>query len=155
VPPARGEGAARGCSPERAATVTPEPFTPDSWREVGRALGASLLDCAGTNPWDRVRASRHKNVQLARRSLEDQTARRRVGAVALAVHTVARLSSNRTRAAARVTPTTADILKLTRRAGARDKKEELIPVARRGRKATSKVRAALRMNAMNVASRTR
>ena len=81
--------------------------------------------------------------------------RKRVGAVALAVHSVARLSSNRTRAAARVAPTTADILKLTRQAGARDKKEELIPVARRGRKATSKVRAALRMNAVNVASRTR
>ena len=50
VPKASGEGAQRGASPERPATITPEPFTPDSWREVGRALGASLLDVAGTNP---------------------------------------------------------------------------------------------------------
>ena len=61
--------------PERPATITPEPFTPDSWREVGRALGASLLDVTGMNPWDRIKQSRYKNVQLARRFIEDQTVR--------------------------------------------------------------------------------
>jgi hypothetical protein len=164
VPKASGEGAQRGASPERPATITPEPFTPDSWREVGRALGASLLDVAGTNPWDRIRQSRYKNVQLARRFIEDQTVRKRAGAVALAVHSVARMSSLRTRKAARESTSTEDIRKLAadaRRAvaAARPKEKEEVtlprlPITKRGRKATSKVRAALRMNAANVGRAT-
>ena len=164
VPKASGEGAQRGASPERPATITPEPFTPDSWREVGRALGASLLDVAGTNPWDRVKQSRYKNVQLARRFIEDQTVRKRAGAVALAVHSVARMSSLRTRKAARESTSTEDIRKLAadaRRAvaAARPKEKEEVtlprlPITKRGRKATSKVRAALRMNAANVGRAT-
>ena len=64
------------------------------------------------NPWDRVKQSRYKNVQLARRFIEDQTVRKRAGAVALAVHSVARMSSLRTRKAARESTSTEDIRKL-------------------------------------------
>ena len=70
------------------------------------------MDVAGTNPWDRVKQSRYKNVQLARRFIEDQTVRKRAGAVALAVHSVARMSSLRTRKAARESTSTEDIRKL-------------------------------------------
>jgi hypothetical protein len=122
------------------------------------------LDVAGTNPWDRIRQSRYKNVQLARRFIEDQTVRKRAGAVALAVHSVARMSSLRTRKAARESTSTEDIRKLAadaRRAvaAARPKEKEEVtlprlPITKRGRKATSKVRAALRMNAANVGRAT-
>ena len=115
------------------------------------------------NPWDRVKQSRYKNVQLARRFIEDQTVRKRAGAVALAVHSVARMSSLRTRKAARESTSTEDIRKLAadaRRAVLQSQKKEepvslpRLPITKRGRKATSKVRAALRMNAANVGRAT-
>jgi len=71
VPPARGEGAHRGASPERPASLRMEPYTPDAYREVGRALGAALLDAERANPWDRVGASRWKSVDVMRRWLEE------------------------------------------------------------------------------------
>ncbi|KAH8043908.1 hypothetical protein JL720_17254 [Aureococcus anophagefferens] len=44
--------------PERPATLKMDSYTPDMWREVGRALGAALLDAFCENPWDRVGSSR-------------------------------------------------------------------------------------------------
>jgi len=70
VPPARGEGAQRGASPERQATARNDAFTVEAWREVGRALGAALLDVCGCNPWDRVAASRWRSVPTMRQWLQ-------------------------------------------------------------------------------------
>ena len=39
--------------------------------QVGRALGAALLDAERANPWDRVGASRWKSVEVMRRWLEE------------------------------------------------------------------------------------
>ncbi|EGB10191.1 hypothetical protein AURANDRAFT_23587 [Aureococcus anophagefferens] len=71
VPAARGEGANRGASPERPATLKMDSYTPDMWREVGRALGAALLDAFCENPWDRVGSSRWKSVDVMRQWLGD------------------------------------------------------------------------------------
>ena len=71
------------------------------------------------------------------------------------------MSSLRTRKAARESTSTEDIRKLAadaRRAVLASQKEEVtlprLPITKRGRKATSKVRAALRMNAANVGRAT-
>ena len=111
-------------------------------------------------------APREAKIRRGLDSLSDASmqAGKRAGAVALAVHSVARMSSLRTRKAARESTSTEDIRKLAadaRRAvaAARPKEKEEVtlprlPITKRGRKATSKVRAALRMNAANVGRAT-
>lgn len=54
-------------TPERrSAALKIEPFTPNTWREVGRALAISQLDLVEANPWSRVVNSSWKSVSAMR-----------------------------------------------------------------------------------------
>ncbi|KAH8044029.1 hypothetical protein JL721_12985 [Aureococcus anophagefferens] len=67
VPARRGRGRR---VPERPATLKMDSYTPDMWREVGRALGAALLDAFCENPgtaWLEPLEVRRRHAPVARR----------------------------------------------------------------------------------------
>jgi hypothetical protein len=73
---ASGKGE-RLASPARDASVEPSRYTQDDFEQLGRAVGASILDLVGANPWSRLPNTRHKSLEGVRKWVQQYIDRSR------------------------------------------------------------------------------
>ncbi len=75
---ASGKGE-RFASPARDASVEAGRYTQDDFEQLGRAVGAAMLDLVAANPWSRIPNTRHKSLEGVRKwvhSYVDRSRRR-------------------------------------------------------------------------------
>ncbi len=73
---ASGKGE-RLASPARDASVEAGRYTQDDFEQLGRAVGAAMLDLVGANPWSRIPNTRHKTLEGVRKWVQSYVDRSR------------------------------------------------------------------------------